>query len=97
MISSRPARPVWFVRSINSSFNREVFFSAAMASRNEKYIKELKNKSENENTKNNTGVVKERFQKVGERKKLASKFRRVRERCPRPTIVAFPVKHSEIQ
>ena len=38
------------------------------------------------------GVVKERFQKVGKWKKLASKFRRVRERCPWPTIVAFSVK-----
>ena len=35
--------------------------------------------------------------RVGERKKLASKFRRVRERCPRSTIVAVSVKHSEIQ
>ena len=64
MISPRAARPVWFVRSINSSFNREVYFSATMASRfeivNEKYIKELEDKSENENTKRNTGVVKER-------------------------------------
>ena len=34
------------------------------------------------------GAVRERFQKVGEWKKLASKFRRVRERCPRPTNVA---------
>ena len=34
------------------------------------------------------GAVRERFQKVGEWKKLGSKFRRVRERCPRPTIVA---------
>ena len=31
--------------------------------------------------------VKERFQKVCEWKKLASKFRRVRARCPRPQIV----------
>jgi len=31
---------------------------------NEEYIKELKDKSENENTNNNT-VVKEHFQKVG--------------------------------
>ena len=44
-----------------------------------------------------TRVVKERFQKVGESKKLASKFRRVRERYPRPTIVTVSVKHSEIQ
>ena len=72
-----------------------------MASRfeivNEKYIKELKGKSENENMKNNSGVVKERFQKMGEWKKLANKFRRVRERFPRPTIATVPVKHSEIQ
>ena len=72
-----------------------------MASRfeivNEKYIKELKGKSENENMKNNSGVVKERFQKVGGWKKLANKFSRVRERCPRPTIGTVPVKHSEIQ
>ena len=63
---------------------------------NEEYIKELKDKSENENTNNNT-VVKEHFQKVGKWKKLASKFRGVRERCPWPTIVTVSVKHSEIQ
>ena len=28
------------------------------------------------------------FKKVGERKKFASKFRKVRERCPPPTIAA---------
>ena len=32
-------------------------------------------------------VVKERFQKVGEWKKLGSKFWRVREWCPRPVAV----------
>ena len=62
-----------------------------MASRfeivDEEHIEELKGKRENENTKND-GVVQERFQKVGERKKLASKFRRVRELRPRPTTVA---------
>ena len=73
-----------------------------MASRfeivNEECIEELKDKSENENTKNNMhGVVKKRFQKVGEWKKLASKFRRVRERWPRPTIVTVSIKHSEIE
>ena len=41
------------------------------------------------------GVVKERFQKVGEWKKLAGKFRRVRTRCSRPTI--GELKHSEVQ
>ena len=42
----------------NSSFNREVVFSLTMASRceivDEEYIEELKDKSENENTKNST-------------------------------------------
>ena len=32
--------------------------------------------------------MKQRSQKMGEWKKLASKFRRVREGCPQPTIVA---------
>ena len=57
-----------------------------MASRfeivDEEYIEELKDKSENENT-NST-----EFSKSGRMKKLASKFRRKLERCPRPTIVA---------
>ena len=57
---------------------------------NKKYMEELQDKSEN--TKNN-----KEWAKVGEWKKLASKFRRVRERCPRPTIVTVSVKHSEIQ
>ena len=34
------------------------------------------------------GVLEERFQNVGEWKKLPSKFRRVRERCPRPNTGA---------
>ena len=55
---------------------------------------ELKDKGESENTKS-SGVVKDRFQEVCECKKLASKFRRVRQKCSRPTIVA--VKQSEIQ
>ena len=42
----------------NSSFNREVVFPATMAPRfeidNEEYIEELKDESENKNTKNNT-------------------------------------------
>ena len=63
-----------------------------MASRfeivNEEYTEELKDKTENENTKNNTEWWKNVFKKVGKWKKLASKFRRVWERCPRPTIVA---------
>ena len=33
-------------------------------------------------------VVQERFQKVGEWKKLLNKFRRVRNRCPKPNILA---------
>ena len=50
-----------------------------MASRfeivNEEYIEELKDKSQNENMKNNTKWWwKERFQKVGEWKKLASEL-----------------------
>ena len=65
-----------------------------MASRfeivNEEYIEELQDKSEN--TKNNM-----EWAKVGEWKKLASKFRTVRVRCPRPTIYTVSVKHSEIQ
>ena len=55
-----------------------------MASRfkivDEEYIKELKDKSENENRKNTA--------RSGERTFTKSKFRRVRGRCPRPTIVA---------
>jgi len=51
----------------------------------EEYIEELKDESENENTKNSTEWWKN---KVGEWEKLASKFRRVQERCPRPTIIA---------
>ena len=38
--------------------------------------------------------MKERFQKMGEWKELASKFRRVPERCPRPTIVAVLSIHK---
>ena len=57
-----------------------------MASRfevvDEEYIEELKDKSEIENKKNSTGWWKNVL------KKLASKFRGVRELCPRPTIVA---------
>ena len=57
-----------------------------MASRfeivDEEYIEEFKDKSKNENT-NST-----EFSKSGRMKKLASKFRRKLERCPRPTIVA---------
>ena len=62
-----------------------------MASRFEivdvQYIEELKDKSENENTKNSTKWW-EDVSKSGRMKKLASKFRRVRERCPWPAIVA---------
>ena len=54
----------------------------------EEYIEKLKDKCENENTKNGTEWWNKRFQKVGEWKKLASEFRRVQERCPRPTTVA---------
>ena len=55
----------------NSLFNREVVFFVTMASCfeivDDEYIEELKDKSENENTKNTEhGVVKESFQKVGE-------------------------------
>ena len=82
----------------NSSFNREVIVVFLQQWRlvsidNEEYIEELKDKSENKNTEQH-GVVKERFQKVGESKKLTSKFRRVRERFARPTIVAVSVKDS---
>ena len=49
------------------------------------YIEESKDKMENKNTKNSTEWWKN---KVGEWKKLTSKFRRLRERCSRPTIVA---------
>ena len=60
-----------------------------MASRfkivDEEYIKELKDKSENETRRK---VLEERFQKVGEWKKLPSKFRRARERWPRSNTVA---------
>ena len=67
-----------------------------MASRFEivdnEYIEELqtvKDESENENKKNSTEWWKNFFQKMGEWKKLASKLRRVRERCPQPTIAAL--------
>ena len=57
-----------------------------MASRfeivDEEYVEEFKEKSKNENT-NST-----EFSKSGRMKKLASRFRRKLERCPRPTIVA---------
>ena len=54
------------------------------------YIEELKDESEIENKKNSTEWWKNFFQKMGELKKLlASKLRRVWERCPRPTIVAL--------
>ena len=64
-----------------------------MASRfeivDEEYIEELKDKSENENKKNSTEWWKNVFKKwANERNSHASKFWRVRERCPRPTIVA---------
>ena len=61
-----------------------------MASRfeivDEEYIEELKEKSKNENT--SKSKEEERFQKMGERKKLPSKFRRVRERYLRSNSVA---------
>ena len=42
----------------------------------DEYIEELKDKSENENTKNTEhGVVKESFQKVGEWKNLRASFK----------------------
>ena len=47
-----------FLEDNYSSFNRDVFFSVAMAFRFEKvdeeYFEELKGKGENENTKNST-------------------------------------------
>ena len=47
----------------------------------EEYIEKLKDKSDNENTKNSKHRVLEKFvQNVGERKKSSSKFRIVRER-----------------
>ena len=62
-----------------------------MASRfeivDEEYIEQLKDERKWKQEEQH-GVVRKRFQKVSEWKKLASKFRRVRERCPRPTIVA---------
>ena len=51
----------------------------------EEYIAELKEKIENENTKNST---EESFQKVGEWKKLPSKFKRVWRRFLQPNTVA---------
>ena len=65
-------------------------FSVTMASSfdiiNEEYIEELKDKRKNEHEESH-GVMKERFQKVGKWKKLASKLRRARRRCPRTMIV----------
>ena len=76
-------------------------FSATMASRlelvNKEYIEQLKGQDRKWKHEEQQGVVKERFQKVGKWKKLASKFRRVRKRRPRPTIVSVSVKHSETQ
>ena len=54
----------------------------------QEYIEELKNKSENENKQNRTEWWKKAFQKMGEWKTLGSKLRRVRQRCPWPTIAA---------
>ena len=45
----------------------------------EEYIEELKDKGENENTKNST---------VKKWANERNEFRSVRERCPRPTTVA---------
>ena len=65
--------------------------SETMASRfeivYEEYIEELKDKSESENTKKSTSTGRT-FSKIGRWKKLPSKFRRVRVRCPRPNTVA---------
>ena len=55
----------------------------------EEYIEELYDKSENENkNKKNKEWWNNRFQKMGNWKKLASKLRKVREGCPWLTIVA---------
>ena len=63
-----------------------------MASRfeivDEEYIKELKDKSENENTKKSTEYWKNLFKKSANEKKLPSKFRRVQKRCSRPNTIA---------
>ena len=48
-------------------------------------------------TRRTTRSVERTFSKSGGIKETASKFRRVRERWPRPTIVADSVKHSESQ
>ena len=61
-----------------------------MASRfdivDEEYNEELKDKSENE--KNSKEWWKNVFKKWANERNLRSKLRRVREGCPRPTIVA---------
>ena len=59
-------------------------FSVSMASHceiaEEDYVKELKDKSENENMTKRTEYWKKAF-KNGKLKKLPSKFRRVQEQC----------------
>lgn len=60
-------------------------FSGTVTSRfeivEEEYIEKLKDKSDNENSKNSkNGVLEKIVQNVGERKKSSSKFRIVRER-----------------
>ena len=53
----------------------------------EEYTEELKDEQKWEQEENHT-VPEERFQKAAERKKLPSKFRRLRKRCPRPETAA---------
>ena len=63
-----------------------------MASRfeivDEDYIEWLNDKSEDENTRNSKEWWKNVSKKWTNERNFASKFRRVRERCPRPTTVA---------
>ena len=61
----------------------------------EEYIEKLKDKSDNENTKNNkNGVLEKIVQNMGERKKSSSKFRIVRERWPNTVAVLCIQKFS---
>lgn len=64
----------------NTLCYREVVFLSRFDIVEEEYIEKLKDKWENENTKNSThGVLDKSFQNVGERKKSPSKFRIVYE------------------
>ena len=79
----------WSSGCLATAYSLEKLFSLTMASRfeivDEECIEELKDKTENEKIARSDEIT---FSKSGRMKKLASKFRRVRERCPPPMAVA---------